>query len=120
MRKDKQTNERFFLEDYLETTVNTHLNMSKLQDALKSFGSENIFNEDNSVRKTSKENRESVNVLTNIEEESNMGEDEEKKVRDDVNESSENSLDGWDEEVDVRNLRVRFNRNSSINDLFLI
>jgi len=120
MRKDKLTNERYFLEDYLEATLNTHLNMSKLHDALKNFGSENIFNEESSVRKTSKENKESINVLPNIEEEINIREDEENNRNDILYESSENSLDGWDEDDLESNYRVRFNRNSTISDLFLI
>ena len=120
MRRDKQTNDRFFLDDYLETTASTHQNMSKLQDALKNFGNENIFNEENSLRKTSKENRESMNILAENEKDCIGGDVEENTENFEQNENSENSLDGWDDEIVERNPQNRFKINSSINDLFLI
>jgi hypothetical protein len=123
MRRDKETNEKFFLDDYLESTRSTHHNMSKLQDALKNLDAENIFPEE-TTRNSSEENRESMITIRNetSEEEDN---EEKKTIKKDENlkeyqNDSFNSLDGWDEDVDDRRNRARVNFDSTFKDLFSI
>jgi hypothetical protein len=124
MRRDKETNEKFFLDGYLETTHSTHQNISKLQDALKNLDNENIFHEEN-ARKTSQENRESMITIRN----ENMDEDENEEKRTnrenhdlrEYHDNSDNSLDGWDEDILERNHMGRIHHlNSSFKDLFMI
>jgi len=123
MRRDKETNEKFFLDDYLETTQSTHHNMSKLQDALKNLEGENLFHEETSG-KLSDDNRESMITIRN--ESSEELEDQEKKITEkneyiqNSHNYSFNSLDGWDEDVnDIKN-RARLNFDSTFKDLFSI